>query len=128
VLWQVTYRAASLPPETQRTHYLDVMAAVFTAWEGTAQEAVRSVLPRNACRELDRVFESSLHRNPGTIEPDLWTGVFEVLAGLDDDRVWRSVSGAHEGLARQQASLRKRTRTSMSIGRVDGTGERPRSR
>lgn len=111
VLLRIAQRPDPPIPWAERERFRTVVEAIFTAWQPTIGEALRSLCPKPVGAELRRQLGLALAGRPSEATQDQWVTLYGALAELDDARVWRACAAASARLREQQANLDRPTRT-----------------
>ncbi len=111
VLMRIRQRPDPLLPMDDRERFHDLVAAVFNAWKPTAADALRALMPRQACDRLDSALVSSLQVRPGGVRPDVWLRMYREARQIAGAKFWRAVRRSAMKLRERQGSIERPTRT-----------------
>jgi 23S rRNA (adenine-N6)-dimethyltransferase len=94
-----------------RGRFGQLVEAVFSAWQPTMGQALRTLLPKPAMNEINRNLGRSLGVRPSASTIEQWVALYRVLADVDDERIWAACAAASARLRHQQDQLERPTRT-----------------
>ncbi len=95
----------------RRARFVQLVEAVFSAWQPTVSQAMRSLLPARVGADLVPRLGHGYDVKPTALAPADWIALFELLSSTQDDQAWRAVEAASAALKRQQQRLDRPTRT-----------------
>jgi len=107
VLLRLRWRELPLVSAMDAPMFRDLAVHVFTAWQPTARDALRLVLPPAALARLERRVGFSLDQPPTALVFDAWLELASAFQVVADDRGRQAIAGAEARLRRQQGSLQK---------------------
>jgi 23S rRNA (adenine-N6)-dimethyltransferase len=111
VLFRIAQRDDPALTRGDRERFRHLVEAVFSAWQPTIEQALRKLLPKPAMHEVHRQLGRSLGVRPSASTIEQWIALYQVLDGLDDDRVWAACASASARLHQQQTRIERPART-----------------
>jgi 23S rRNA (adenine-N6)-dimethyltransferase len=115
VLLRLRKRGPPLVADAEAQRYRDFVAACFTAWQPNVGTALGRALGRGAASRVVSAAGIDPDRRPSATPFASWLRLFAAFAVAGGPSAHRAVAGAEARLRRQQASLRRRTRTRLSV-------------
>jgi len=111
VLLRIARRPEPMLPWETRERFGWLVEAIFSAWQPTVEQALRTLLPKAVNAEVRRRLGRALAVRPSASTVDDWLALFRGLEELDDDRGWAGCAAASARLRQQQARLDRPQRT-----------------
>ena len=109
-------RTNDLVPIDQRGHYVDLVSAVFSAWQPTVSVALAHLLGASTCRSIHREVEWDLKVRPSAVNRQAWVDLYLVCQRIASPREWTQVTAAARRLEAQQATITRPTRSRARRG------------
>jgi 23S rRNA (adenine-N6)-dimethyltransferase len=117
VMLRMLRRPDNLVPRDQRKQYLDLVSAVFSAWQPTVMEALRHLITVDTCRFIARNVTCDLAVRPSGMSQKAWVDLYVAFHGHAATEDWRRVAAAAERLQLQQATITRPSRTRARHGK-----------
>lgn len=114
VLLHIAKRDVPLLRWDKRDRFGHLVEAIFSAWQPTAEQALRKLLPKSRAVHALRNVNGTLAVRPSDVSAETW---LELFRALDDERYaesWKLLASASAKLRVQQATLQRPTRTRVS--------------
>ena len=111
VMVRLRQREVPRVPWHQRPRFADLVAATFSAWKPTADEALRQILGPSSFQQLIAALGRSITTRPSQVDVTTWINLFQVLDRCATPAEWNRMEAANRRLHQQQTALERPTRT-----------------
>ena len=111
VMVRIQQRATPLLDPKHSSRYRDLVAAVFTAWQPTIEDALAEVLERRTSAQVRSGKGRTCRSRPSSLPPAEWIGLYELVQEVATGADWERIHSVAERLEAQQARLVRPTRT-----------------
>jgi 23S rRNA (adenine-N6)-dimethyltransferase len=104
-------RTNDLVPRDQRERYIDLVSAVFSAWQPTVSGALRHLFAHDLSRSVCRDLTCDLQARPSAMSREWWADLYVAFRRHASPEDWHHAATAARRLQVQQASITRPSRT-----------------